>query len=427
MPSSTSNSEAAGSIGSSNAGCSASAQAASAALTAEVALRTGDIPLDAPGSPLPPPGAGEHFVRPGFVRQTASDRPGVAQPVPVRDIPEQPWRRIFATAMVLAALLLCGWEGYWRAFGATPSYRNSKGEWAEQRRRIDAGEGNATVLIGSSRVLFDVQLPVWERLTGERPIQLAMQGTSPLPMLEDLAADPEFTGRLLVGVTPDLFFSGRAMYGDVIPYYHKESPSQRAGNWLSKHLLEPVFAFYDPDFALATVVRRQPWPLRGGMRRDTAVRKLLVQDADRNSHMWSKVERDPGYRAIARGIWLEHFAAPPPPGMETPAKRQALVDAQIARAAKAVATLRARGVPVLFLRAPSIGPYYATEQRRMPRATTWDVLLQRTGAPGIHFEDYPQLQGYVQPEWSHLSASEARRFTAALMPLLQRPDWPRRD
>jgi len=47
-------------------------------------------------------------------------------------------------------------------------------------------------------------------------------------------------------------------------------------------------------------------------------------------------------------------------------------------------------------------------------------LLQRTQSPGIHFEDYPQLQGYVLPEWSHLGAAEARRFTIALAPLVQR-------
>jgi hypothetical protein len=407
-----------------------SSEAAASGVTAAVAGATPaasiGIPLAVPGSPLPGPGAGEHFVRPGFVRKTASDRPGVAQPVPERDIPLQPWRGIFIAALVMAALLLAGWELYWRAYGATPGYRNSKGEWAEQRRRIDAGEGGRTVLIGSSRVLFDVQLPVWERLTGERPIQLALQGTSPVPMLEDLAADPNFTGRLLVGVTPELFFSGRAGYGDFLPYFHKEGPSQRAGNWLSKHLLEPVFAFYDPDFALAQVVNRQPWPLRPGMRRNTDVRKLLVQEADRNSHMWWKVERDPAYRAIARGVWLEHFDLPPPPGMDTPAKRQANVAAQIDRAVRAVETLRARGVPVLFLRPPSIGPYYASEQRHFPRAKTWDVLLRRTGAPGVHFEDYPQLQGYTQPEWSHLSASEAKRFTAALVPILQRQSWSRR-
>ena len=71
------------------------------------------------------------------------------------------------------------------------------------------------------------------------------------------------------------------------------------------------------------------------------------------------------------------------------------------------------------LRPPSIGPYYAMEQKVFPRARTWDVLLRRTGAPGIHFEDYPQLQGYDQPEWSHLSASEAKRFSAALVPLVE--------
>ncbi len=55
-----------------------------------------------------------------------------------------------------------------------------------------------------------------------------------------------------------------------------------------------------------------------------------------------------------------------------------------------------------------------------PRATTWYELLKRTNTPGIHFEDHPELQGYESPEWSHLSASEANRFTAALMPIVQR-------
>ena len=365
---------------------------------------------------------GVAFERPGFVRQTASDRPGVAQPVPVRDIPPQPWTRILVATLVMTALLLGGWETYWRAYGAAPGYRNSKGEWAEQRRRIDAGEGNATVLTGSSRVLFDVQLPVWQRFTGERPIQLAMEGTSPLPVLEDLANDPNFTGRVLVGVAPDIFFTGFAYRGDIVPYFQKQSPSQRSGNWLSKRAIEPWFAFDDPDFALATVLRRQPWPARSGMHAGTMVRKLATHDADRNSHMWTKLETDPQYRALAQRIWAEDFDRPPP-GMDTPAGQRKVIEAQIARAVAVVAKLRAHGVQVLFLRPPSIGPYYAYEQKYFPRAQTWDALLARTGAPGVHFEDYPQLQGYRSPEWSHLAASEATRFTAALLPILQGEPW----
>ncbi len=364
-------------------------------------------------------------MRPGFVRLTASDRPGVAQPVPVRDIPQQPWGAIWVGALVLAVLLLAAWEWHWRAFGVLPTYRNSDAEWAQQRRRIDEGEGGKTVLVGSSRVLFDVQLPVWEKIDGERPIQLALEGTSSIPMLEDLADDPKFTGRVVVGVAPELFFSGFAYRGKVLSFFHKQSPSQRIGNWLSMHLLEPYLAFDGSDFALATVVWRQDWPLRPGMKPNTRVRELRVSDADRNTHMWSKVENDPAYRALMRSIWAERLNGPPPPDMDTPAKVRKLIDTQIQRAVVAVNKLHARGVQVLFVRPPSMGPYLAFETKVFPRATTWDVLLKRTGAPGIHFQDYPQLQGYDQPEWSHLSASDANRYTAELVKIVDRDFWKR--
>lgn len=375
--------------------------------------------MAADGIATPEQLAPEHFERPGFVRLTASDRPGVAQPVPERDVPPQPWRRIVLAGFVLFVLLMAAWETYWRDFGATPGYRNSNGAWAEQRGRIDAGEGGRTVLIGSSRVLFDVQLPEWEASSGERPIQLALEGTSPLPVLEDLAADPNFTGRLVIGVAPELFFSGFAYRGEAIGHYHQRGPSQRSGHWLSKRLVEPYFAFYDADFALPTVVMRQPWPLRPGMRKDSPVRKLLEQDADRNTRIWRKVETDPEYRALARSIWLERLHGPPPPGMDTPDKLRKVIDTQIDRAARAVATLRKRGVRMVFVRPPSDGEYYAFEQKVLPRPATWDVLLQRTGVPGIHFEDYPQLQGYELPEWSHLTQADAKRYTLALAPLVE--------
>src|SRR5688500_17895194 len=80
------------------------------------------------------------FERPGFVRLTASDRPGVAQPVPERDIPPQPWGKILLGASMLFVLLMAAWEWHWRSYGALPAYRNSDGLWAMQRRRIDQGE-----------------------------------------------------------------------------------------------------------------------------------------------------------------------------------------------------------------------------------------------------------------------------------------------
>ena len=360
-----------------------------------------------------------------YARATAADRPGVAQPVPVRPVPEQPWGRILAAAVVLAALLFGSWEAYWRAYGVRPSIANTYGLWAQQRRRIDAGEGDATVLLGASRVFFDIQLPVWERLAGRRPIQLAIEGTSPLPFLEDLADDPNFTGRVLAGVAPDLFFSGYQYRSGVLSYMHKESPSQRIGQWLSMHVIEPYFAFDDPDYALATVLARQPWPARPGRRWFTEVRKLAETESDRNTHLWSKVGDDPAYRELARNIWREGFE--PSEDDPSPAEAAKAEQEQIERAVKAVAKLHARGVKVLFVRMPTTGEYLAFENQHFPRARTWDKLLAASGAPGIHFEDYPQLrpdvEGYYLPEWSHMVRADGERVTAALYRIIERDFW----
>jgi hypothetical protein len=359
-------------------------------------------------------------LRPGL-RLTAADRPGIAQPVPERDIPDRRWGAIMLAALIMTLLMLGAWEWHWRAFGVEPSIANSDALWATQRRRIDHGEGDgATVLIGSSRMLFDLQLPVWQKLSGKRPIQLALEGTSPMFALEDLADDPDFrNGRLLVGVAPDIFFSGFAYRGGVLKYTRKQSPSQRVGQWLSMHFAEPFLAFDDPDYALPTVLERQDWwPARPDMHPHKDVRKLMVVTApDRASHIWDKLEKDPAYAALAQSIWAQHFE--PGPGMPSPAKLQKTMGEQIERATVAVAKLRKRNVEVIFVRAPSAGGYLAFEDKVFPRAKTWDVLLAKTGAPGVHFQDHPELQGFWLPEWSHLAARDAVRFTAALYRIIE--------
>lgn len=348
---------------------------------------------------------------------TSSFKPSDAAPTYQRALPHLRIGLAWLIALVIALGGLAAWEWNWRAYGVSPSYQNSDAAWAAQRRRLNAGEGHRTVLIGSSRVLFDVQLDAWERSFGERPIQLALEGTSPIFALEDLASEPQFTGRLLVGVSPPLFFTGFDRRETAVKNWRNETPSQRVAYWLSSRLIEPFFAFYDPDYALAIILRRQDWPARPGVREFKEVRRLSEQDIDRNTRLWSKLETDPAYQAMAKDIWRQFFA--PPPGV-TPEMARQQSDRQMDRAAAAVEKLRARGVSVVFLRAPSAGEFLGAENKGFPRARSWDVLLQRTGAPGIYFEDYPELQGYELPEWSHMTAPEAERFTTELCRVLQR-------
>ncbi len=350
----------------------------------------------------------------------ASDNAAVhEQPAYLRPTPTLHFGFAGVIAAAVFLLLLALWEMHWRRQGAAPATVNSDGLWAMQRRRINAGEGNSTVLIGSSRMLFGFQLDVWQRLDGTRPIQLALEGTSPVPVLEDLAADTAFTGRLLVGVSPDLFFSGYTYRGKALTWHTRETWSQRAGQWLSMNVLEPRFAFLDPDFALFVVAARAPWPARKGVHTEIDVRKLNNLASDRNARMWTRLESDTAYQQLAQRIWAQNFGLPP--GV-TPAMAAKGRDAQIERAVKAVTLLRARGVSVVFVRFPSSGDYEAYERKALPRQATWDVLLAKTGAPGVHYEDHAELQGFDTPEWSHLSAREADRYTAALHGLISRLD-----
>ena len=48
-------------------------------------------------------------VIPGL-RLTAANRPGVAQPVPERDIPNRPWKRMLPVVALLILLLTAIWE-----------------------------------------------------------------------------------------------------------------------------------------------------------------------------------------------------------------------------------------------------------------------------------------------------------------------------
>jgi hypothetical protein len=331
-----------------------------------------------------------------------------------RALPHLPAWPVALLAGLSFLLAMAAWETYWRTQGAEPSYRNSDGLWAIQRRRIDHGEGSAVVAIGSSRLMFDLQLDVWQRLSGVRPIQLSLQGTSAMPVLEDLADDPDFTGTLLVGVTPGLFFSGFGLRKEVVEYARRETPAQRASQWLSMHGLENRFAWYEPDFALFTVIERQDWPRRHGVERFPEVPKISnTTTADRNHRMWTRVEHDVGYARSVQQIWVQRRPTRPPT-QEQQEKHAAEIEREIARAVAAVAKLRARGVRVVFVRAPSSGEVLEGERRRYPREKTWDLLLARTGAPGIHFEDHPDMQDLRLPEWSHLAGADADRWTAAL-------------
>jgi hypothetical protein len=344
-------------------------------------------------------------TRPGFVRLTASDRPGVAQPVPVRDIPAQPWPRILAAALFLVLLSMGAWEWRMRTLGLQAGdLDDGPSFWAEQRRRLDAGDVKIAIL-GDSRILYDTDLAHFESLTGVRPVQLAIAGSNALPFLEDLANAVHFNGLVIVGIADRSYFrDGGGLGGPALERYRFESPAVRI-SFLLHRALSRVLAFLDDNYRLNKLVRHLDEGWRAGAQFPVNERlwKLGTVMDERQTFMWSRVENDPRVRAHQRSSWIR--AAPP---VSAPT-----ILTTIERTRIAVAKLRARGGEVVFVRPPSAPELSVYEEETLPRTRGWDQLLEGAGVRGVHFADIPAMQGLVIPEYSHLSRACATVFTDA--------------
>jgi hypothetical protein len=340
-------------------------------------------------------------------RLTAADRPGVAQPVPERPIPPRPWRNMFVVALTLTLLLTGLWEWHMRKLGLEPGdLGDGASAWAEQRRRIDT-EDVAVAIVGDSRILFDTDLDRFAVLTGVRPVQLALPGTNARPFLEDLAADPNFKGLVIVGIADLSYFRKEAgLMGDALKLYRYESPAQHTSFWLYRGLAR-VFGFLDEDYRLSKLVLRLDPDLRAGVKGpyDT-VWKLSVNADDRQTDMWPRIEHDDYLRAHARMVWTS-LVFPGPPIADD------IITMTLAATRTAVATIRARGGEVVFVRPPSAPELRAIEEPRLPRAKGWDALLASAEVRGIHFDDDAAMQGLNLPEYSHLTRRCATVFTDA--------------
>jgi hypothetical protein len=350
---------------------------------------------------------------PSGLRLTASDRPGVAQPVPERDIPDQPWRAMSLVVLVLVILLTSLWEWKMRRLELVPGDSSGTYEaWAELRRQVDKRD-IPVAIISDSRLLYDTNLDRMEQLTGVRPLQLGIAGGSALPVLEDIADDPHFKGLAIVGMAETVFFD--AVYSVARPkkalaLSKWESPSNRASSRIQR-VIAPGLAMLDDSYQLSTLVFQLDPDWRRGVKGPYHdVWKVGERTTDGQSSIWRRLEHDQRLSDHARRVWHELF--PPFP------IKDENVQVILARTKIAVDKIRARGGDVVFVRPPSAPDMRAVEDRHIPRARGWDPLLAYTHTNGIHIDDLPAVQHLTLPESSHLSHGCATVFTDAYIRVL---------
>jgi hypothetical protein len=338
-------------------------------------------------------------------RLTAADRPGVAQPVPERPVPVQPWGKILASVTLVVLVATVAWEWRMRQLELLPGdIDDSASFWVEQRRAIDEGFVPVAI-VGDSRILFDTDLDRFEALTGIRPLQLALPGTNGRPFLENLAEDEDFRGLVIVGIAERSYFRERTgLFAAALDRYRFESPADRSAFLLNYELSKHV-GFLDNNYRLSTLVKR----LDMGMRKGTegpfdGVWKVSTLGEGRQSALWSRIESDMDLNVHARHFWTVGFRGQYP---------DAVIADGIKRTREAVAKIRARGGDVIFVRPPAGGSLLESENAVLPRSRGWDPLMQGAQVKGLHYLDDPVSSALFPPELSHLSKACSTVYTDA--------------
>jgi len=350
-----------------------------------------------------------------------------------REIPERAWLRMAAVALVLNVVGIAAWELHVRSLGYEPDYDDTPGLWVPERARVVAAKREQVVFVGASRTLFNMDLEVFqEALGGPKPVQLATVGSNPMIIFTHMAEDPSFAGTLIVGVVPALFaipydlpVPPNLNPGAYIKRYESWGPAQAWEQPLSLWMQERFAFIQQEDLSLKELSRGLDIPDRSDAYTPPKLPPHFSQIAlDRRTRMLERAEHDAALMGRIQQGWLRLFTPPPKPPIFTDevwAKMAADAwNATLQKAKANVEKIKARGGRVIFVNHPSSGPLLEVEKKLNPRQNFWDRIIAETGAPGIHFEDYPELRGFTCPEWSHLSSSDSVEYSKRLVAIMKR-------
>jgi len=322
--------------------------------------------------------------------------------------PAGPWLKTWLLAIAVVVAMSAAAERLTRSLGFVPSITDDADLWCAAFDRVAADDPSQIVLIGASRFQLGIDLrEIAREFDGQEPIQLSVDGSSCIPVLDHLSRQTSFRGVVIVDISCTKLFHGL------------ESDKGAQAEYLCHYRSRPVMNAFNRS--LVTWIQSQTTfrqlarsRTRGGPHWLAAgalpTPNYVTMDAERSRKAnYSNVELDVLERRLAARRVLPDFHFEPDK-----------IDGDINAVESMVSRIQARGGRVVFVRMPTTGRTAVAEEEHTPRAKTWDVMASKSRAILIHFADYPSLASCDCPDESHLDAADAPRFTAALARIIRR-------
>jgi hypothetical protein len=336
-----------------------------------------------------------------------------------RRVPQGPWVRTWVLALVLTCGALCAVEMHLRSKGNLPSVLDDPGLWAVERRNVYSdGATTPVVLLGASRIQLGFVPEAFEQ---EYPnyhiVQLAITGSSPLPVLIDLANDENFNGIVVMSTnfaTPQ-GLARKDKFGElkqqayVANYWASWTGAASLDNVIDRkleafaqeHLVvftRPLAKICDRILAGEELFPPQHYVVTHADRSRSADYKAIDTVANR------------AYRIQKLRKWADRTVPVELDKWLGLAKEMDEISDRI----------RARGGQVVYVKYITTGENYETTNRYYPKSLYWDRFAQAAGGEAIHFRDIPSLRDYECPDTSHLDYRDAPGFTLSLAKELER-------
>lgn len=330
-------------------------------------------------------------------------------------------------SVVLSLVVIGLFELRMRQVGITPDVSDTKELWASERARASALGDRALILVGDSRMQLDVDLATLAAATGLQPVQLAIDGSQYLPVLEDLADDPEVTGTVLVGAETSKLQPGndRDRADEWVGFYHNKF----RGLWAPA--VEATFKGWVQSWSAlyaSGIPWQRLWPLllnnngsiqksyllmRPSRQLDADFRLIRQQDlyiirAEKNLGLDLDFTRLNNFKDFVVEVRKKLAESPPGGGVDA---------AKFQHVNKLINRILDRSGKIVLVCLPTSGLIREIDEYRTPRGSNWDRLAASTRAQTIHFRDYSALQ-FQLPDGSHLDVRDKVVFTTALAKIL---------
>lgn len=324
--------------------------------------------------------------------------------------PAQYWLRTWMLVFALSSLSFIGWEAYntthslWR-IGTNDSERL----WAEKRIEARLLGKSGIVLLGASRIQLGIDIPLLQRITQQKIVQLAIDGTPYLSILEDLADDDSISGTIIISTTVEGLLKNQNRNNrasEYLQYYHS--------------LISNVYRFEAIEVKINSILRQYvrslsnfvtpyKWVLWSKVRLSQA--GYLKFNSDRSVDAdYSLVNVEKMYAARVK----RHL------GSEVEATYRSIpkFDESIDYINTLVSKITERGGRVVFVRFPTDKQVWEIDETRYPKKVYWGRFEQLSVAPTVHFANHPSLSGFDLPDGSHLDRRDKKQFTRQLSSII---------